>query len=543
MSHRRSSGDHHDNTSTGIGASLSTSTSTGNYNKNTMTESTTKTTTNNNNNNITKIETKSLPFSPLEIEAEEKQPTITIDSKNDDDNDNDYDGELINPLVTHQDDYDDYNKGGGKQSSTGSVNGTGTVVGSASTIQVIINIIISFVGAGLLGIPNAFSKSGWLLGSITLLSVSALNVYAMLCLPQVQKILQKRYPHETIQSYGDLGRLIFGPKGEKVVFLCLGISQAGFATAYIIFIAANLHSIFLWSRFLVCLLCVPGLIGLVQFTELKSLSYFSMIANTANFCALSAVLFQDYEQYTPHNDTIHKWSGNTQGFIYVIAITIYSMEGVGLVLSLKSSCSPNNNTDFTYLLISTLTVISVFMVVFGSAGYWAFGIATEAPITLNMTSHWSATFVKCALCVGLYLTYPIMMFPIWTIIESPTSSTSSPTTPSTVVTTATSASATTTTISNRSKRIIGRSGIVCCSALIAYAVPNFGQFLSLVGSSICTLLGFVFPSYFHLHTFGHELPTYQKILDCFLLVGGILFGCFGTYQSVVAMIHGELEGE
>lgn len=556
MSHRRLSGDHHDNTNTGIGTGAS-STSTGNNNNNknnTMIESTS---TNNNNNTITipKIETKSLPFSPLEIEieTEEKKPTITIDSNtnDDNDNDNDYDRELINPLVTHQDDYSDYSKGLGKgQSSTGSVHTTGgTVVGSASTIQVIINIIISFIGAGLLGIPNAFSKSGWLVGSITLLCVSALNVYAMLCLPQVQKVLQKRFPHEIIQSYGDLGRLILGPKGEKVVFLCLGISQAGFATAYIIFIAANLHSIFLWSRFLVCLLCVPGLLGLVQFTELKSLSYFSMIANTANFCALSAVLFQDYEQYTPHNDTIHKWSGNIQGFIYVIAITIYSMEGVGLVLSLKSSCSPNNTTDFTYLLISTLTVISIFMVVFGSAGYWAFGIATEAPITLNMTSHWSATFVKCALCVGLYLTYPIMMFPIWTIIESPTTaSTLSPPTSTVGTTSATSTStpaATTTsrTISNRSRRIMGRSGIVCCSAVIAYAVPNFGQFLALVGSSICTLLGFVFPSYFHLYTFGHELPTYQKILDCFLLVGGLLFGCFGTYQSVVAMIHGELEGE
>lgn len=32
--------------------------------------------------------------------------------------------------------------------------------GSASTPQVIINVVISFVGAGLLGIPNAFSKSG-----------------------------------------------------------------------------------------------------------------------------------------------------------------------------------------------------------------------------------------------------------------------------------------------------------------------------------------------------------------------------------------------
>jgi len=365
----------------------------------------------------------------------------------------------------------------------------------------------------LLGVPNAFLKSGWLLGSVTLLTVSAFNVYAMLCLPQVQRILFQRHPSAVVHSYGDLGRIILGAKGETIIFICLGISQAGFATAYIIFIAANLNSIYNWSRWVVCLMCLPGLIGLVQFRELKSLSPFSMLANTANFCALSAVLFQDYEHYTPHNDTIHKW--NTDGLLYVIAITIYSMEGVGLVLSLKSSCKQPN--DFTFLLISTLTVISLFMILFGSAGYWAFGSSTMAPITLNMASHWSATFVKCALCLGLYLTYPIMMFPIWNIIESPT-------------------------ISNR-KRFVLRTVVVCVSAIIAYSVPNFGHFLSLVGSSICTLLGFVFPSYFHLYVLGKELPLYQVCIDVFLLVGGFLFGCVGTYQSIVAMRNGELEGE
>jgi len=384
--------------------------------------------------------------------------------------------------------------------------------GSASTPQVIVNIIISFVGAGLLAVPNAFAQSGWLLGTVTLLVVSAFNVYAMLCLPQVQKILQKKHPTETIQSYGDLGRVILGKRGEQIIFVCLGISQAGFATAYIIFIAANLKSIYGWSRLAICAGCVPGLIGLVQFRELSSLSPFSLLANTANFCALTAVLVQDYKHYTPHNDTIHK--ANPGGILHVIAITIYSMEGVGLVLSLKSSCK--RPQDFSYLLIATLTVISLFMVVFGSAGYWAFGDATEAPITLNMANTWSAAFVKCALCLGLYLTFPIMMFPIWNIIEPPSI--------------------------RRQPRMMLRSSLVIASATVAYLVPNFGKFLALVGASICTLLGFVFPSYFHLYTVGKELPFHEKCIDVFLLVGGFTFGCFKTVITIQEMLAGELEG-
>ena len=41
------------------------------------------------------------------------------------------------------------------------------MLGNATeTAQITVNIIISFVGAGLLGIPKAFSRAGWFLGSV-----------------------------------------------------------------------------------------------------------------------------------------------------------------------------------------------------------------------------------------------------------------------------------------------------------------------------------------------------------------------------------------
>jgi hypothetical protein len=212
----------------------------------------------------------------------------------------DDDDELVYPLVHHHstDSTDDDGirpSKGGSHRAHDDHHGAGPPAGTATSPQVIINVVISFVGAGLLGIPNAFAQSGWVLGSITLLCVSALNVYAMLCLPVVQTTLQRSRPNETIQTYGDVGRVVLGDNGEKAVFICLGISQAGFATAYIIFIAANLHSITNVPRGIICFVCIPGLALLVQFRDLKSLSPFSLLANTANFCALSAVLFQDYE--------------------------------------------------------------------------------------------------------------------------------------------------------------------------------------------------------------------------------------------------------
>ena len=378
----------------------------------------------------------------------------------------------------------------------------------------VINIIISFVGAGLLGIPHAFLESGWVLGSVTLLITAGLNLYCMLLLPPVKKALIAQN-HEHVHTYSDLGRCILGPTGEKIVNLCLGISQAGFATAYIIFIAANLKDMdqFQIPRSITCLLCIPGLAGLVQFRDMKHLAPFSLLANCANACALTAVLFQDYEHYVPHNDTIHKvkWGGT----LTVMFTTIYSMEGVALILSLEASAKHPHR--FRPLLTTVIACISSFMSIFGSAGYMAFGDATKSPITLNLEGNFSVTIVKLALCLALYLTFPIMMFPIWSMAERLVP-----------------------TLQVPAKRITFRTSLVVMSALVAFLMPDFGKFLKLVGSSICTLLGFCLPTYFHLQVVPQP-PAWQVMLNRSLMVGGAVFGMIGTYQSFAAMMRGELE--
>lgn len=383
--------------------------------------------------------------------------------------------------------------------------------GTASSAQVAVNIMISFVGAGLLGIPDAFRQAGWGLGSIALCTVSALNVYCMLMLVQVQKKLLKE-GKTNISSYGLVGRSIMGARGGAFVDICLVVSQAGFATAYIIFIAANLYSIYGTPRWIVCFGCIPGLALLVQAREMRTLSPFSLLADLANLAGLSAVLLQDFKTFQPHNDAIHsvRWGG----LVYVMSITIYSMEGVGLVLSLESSC--RERSKFGSLLRTVLACITLFMAFFGTAGYMAFGDDTVAPITLNLVGQGWATFVKGALCLALYLTYPIMMFPIWHITEE--------------------------LFSQLHDSVVLNTGFRCIlvvlTASVAYAVPNFGSFLSLVGSSICTILGFILPCYFHLAVMRKEMPYWQVGLDCVLMSGGAMFGILGTYQSFINLMNG-----
>jgi proton-coupled amino acid transporter len=411
--------------------------------------------------------------------------------------------------------------------------------GTASNPQVAINIAISFLGSGMLGIPFAMMRAGWLLGSLALITTSGLNLYGMLLLPKVRRALQQRIirdshhdkdgiirddhqqddDHTThdCNTYGGMGRILLGPVGETFVNCCLMVSQLGFATAYLIFIADSLQHVARWK---ICFGCVPGLALLVQARDMSLLSPFSLAANLANLVGLSAVLWQDAaalderEQEQAEEHVVHaiQWGG----LVYVMAITLYSMEGVGLILSLETSC--RNTAEFPWLLSRVITGITLFMCLFGSVSYAAFGSDTLAPITLNLGQSRAAALVQGALCVALYLTYPVMMFPVWTICEERILHTTNP-----------------------AIRVVVRIGVVVLTAVVAYTTPDFGDYLSLVGSSLCIILAFLLPCYFHLALFGKELSWYERAFNYFLIVGGTLFGIVGTVQSFESLMTSEEE--
>jgi len=389
-------------------------------------------------------------------------------------------------------------------------------VGTANTKQLAVNIFTSFVGAGLLGMPFAFSQSGWILAIIGLCSASSANAYAMLLLVKTRKKLEKDKGHKDIKGYGDLGRILAGNRGEKLVNGCLVVSQVGFATAYIIFIAANLYNVAKINRAITCFGCVPILALLVQIQDMGKLSKFSLMANVSNLVGISAVLMQDYQIYKDGNHEEQLVTFNFSNLLYILGVSIYSLEGAGMVLPLESSYE--NRDNFSSILTTCIIGITTLLAGFGFCGYRAFGALTETPITLNLEGEWAAT-VKIALCVALYFTFPIMMFPVNEVMEDfflkkgP-----------------------------RPNRIF-RASVVLFSASIAYAVPNFGKFLSLVGSSVCTILGFILPAFFHLKAFRvAELSIFELILDYFLLAFGFVFSVIGTYTSLMNLINDEQLG-
>ena len=81
-----------------------------------------------------------------------------------------------------------------------------------------------------------------------------------------------------------------------------------------------------------------------------------------------------------------------------------------------------------------------------------------------------------------------------------------------------------------------RGVLVLIIAVVAVLVPTFGVFISLVGSTVCAMLAFVFPAFFHLYVFKDCIPLWQKGIDWLLIVGGMSFAIYGTYTTVMGII-------
>ncbi|XP_076344779.1 uncharacterized protein LOC143244286 isoform X6 [Tachypleus tridentatus] len=270
---------------------------------------------------------------------------------------------------------------------------TGGRSGTKNPIKIIANIFISFIGAGVLGLPFAFKESGVLEGVIIMLAVSVFSIKAMLLLIKCKyKILENqatskvtafskfeklnlsdslatkidqeemkvllnsenhelelsemsnRNEEESIKdlNYGDLGQHAMGNIGRWLVDMTILVSQLGFCCAYLIFISENLSSyISRVSKPQWLIILLPPLFLLTLLRHLHKLALFRF----------------------------HPKEFSLKGFPFFFAMAIYCYEGAGMILSLEASCLKEIRHLFNRYFIITISFSTALYIAFGVSGY------------------------------------------------------------------------------------------------------------------------------------------------------------------------------
>lgn len=172
---------------------------------------------------------------------------------------------------------------------------------------------------------------------------------------------------------------------------------------------------------------------------------------------------------------------------------------------------------FRKVLSWTMVFVTVIYLSFGMAGYMAWQDETKGIITLNLGPGVGSMFVKLLLCCGLLFTFPIMIFPVSQLLDDllldPMHA------------------------RFETAQNLIRVGLVMFAGVVALSVPDFGLFISLVGSSCCSILAFIMPAFIHYKVCRDDISSCSIAIDWFIVAFGIFAAVISTRQAVLDVIE------
>ncbi|KAD7479146.1 hypothetical protein R6Q59_008046 [Mikania micrantha] len=388
----------------------------------------------------------------------------------------------------------------------------------SSQFKTFANVFIAIVGAGVLGLPYTFKRTGYVTGTLTVFAVAYFTNHCMMLLVKTRRKLESINGFSKINSFGDLGFVVAGPVGRSSVDVMIVLSQAGFCVSYLIFVSNTLANIFnlqstsistnpsilgLSAKSFYIWACFPFQLGLNSIPTLTHLAPISIFADIVDIGAMGVVMVEEAMIYLNSRPVLQAFGGFSV-FFYGIGVAVYAFEGIGMVLPLESETE--NKNKFGKVLGTTMAFIALMFASFGIFGYFAFGDETKDIITTNLGQGWLSSVVQLGLCLNLFFTFPLMMNPVFEVFER--------------------------MFCEGRYSLWVRWGLVLIVSLVALLVPNFADFLSLVGSSVCIVLGFVLPALFHLMVHRDEVGVFVWVKDGAYIVFGVILAITGTWTSL-----------
>ena len=389
--------------------------------------------------------------------------------------------------------------------------------GDASDLKSFFTLLKAFIGTGIMFLPKAFRNGGILFSSITLVTVSIVTTVCFHLLLQCRR--------QYGGAYGDIGEKISGPHLRSLILTSITISQLGFVCAGIVFIAENLHTFFkavaadsnkFSSTGALIALQLVVLIPLAFVRNISKLGPMALLADIFILMGLAYIYYYDIA-------TIASRSGleptvvlfNPDAFTLTIGSSIFTFEGIGLILPIQSSMKKPEHFD--RLLYIVMTLITVLFTAVGALSYGTFGNQTKTEIISNFPqTDKFVNAVQFLYSMAVLVGTPVQLFPAIRIMEGRLFVRGS---------------------GKRDPRIKWKKNafrtaiVILCCLIAAVGAGGLDKFVALTGSFACVPLVYIYPAY--LHWRGIATLWWVRAGDILMMVAGIICMIYTTFVTLV----------
>ncbi|KAI8907957.1 transmembrane amino acid transporter protein-domain-containing protein [Gorgonomyces haynaldii] len=365
---------------------------------------------------------------------------------------------------------------------------------STTFTQTFVNYVNMLLGLGLLSLPFAFSKLGWIL------SLSLCTVFCALA--SWTAILISRF-----NSMSEMGEMAFGPFGRHLISSLFACELFSACVALVILFADSLELLIhvkgVYLKLFMLLLAPTTWMGGSVLSLLSAVGLVSFV-NLIAIVVYDGSIPTGPSWYAPA--PTHLWpqgvfdAGMAMGLLFV---------GLDLHAVVPNiSRAMEKRTQFRTVCVYAYFTSWLLYMLLGSCGYLMFGDSVLQEITQSIAGVKEFDPILTQITLWLIAVNPLTKFaltlsPVVGLWEHVLS-----------------------IDTNTSKKIF-RTLLTSLVVLVAILMPSFSKVMGLLGSSFSFAIAIVFPLACHLKL-NPNLKFGEKMLSWICIVCGVLLGLFGT---------------
>lgn len=384
--------------------------------------------------------------------------------------------------------------------------------GSSTSVTVLV-LVKTFLTGTILVLPQGFKISGLVSGCVVLGMIGFVEVYCM-------QLLVACRSRNGFGSYSVLAKSLgrYGPMCLRILLLA---SQYGFVCAEQIYVASNAlkvlrafwpeleqwHLLFLFQIVLVPLACIR---------KIKFFAFTNLIGDALVIGCVGYLLGYGFLELSTDGatDQVTLMAPPSASLLFM-GTCIYVYEGINVVLPIYEA--HENKAQFSVILGTVLTTLTVLFICFGIVWYCAFGDRVQDIASLNLPDgSIQADMISSCYAVACLFTTPILFFPITQELEPlvfPSQKWRSG------------------FVRKWAKNIFRTCLMVMSAGIAAVGGTHLASFLSVIGALCCGPLAIILPAAMHVQIC--EPVRWTRIFDFFLIVFGVFVTIVSTTIAII----------